>query len=90
MFLLFSIRNGYKRYIQFLMPATFKINSSGQNLVKADCNKLSPTKVPSQSQLIFTVNASVTLASTIVPATARTILSFIIICLKVKLFFPRA
>ena len=50
--------------------------SSGQNFVNDDCNKLTPTKTPSQSQLILIKKASAMLVKTMVPATARIILSF--------------
>jgi len=40
---------------QSFIPEVFKISSNGQNLVKADCSKLTPTNTPSQSQLILTV-----------------------------------
>ena len=51
--------------------------SSGQNLVKDDCNRFNPTKTASANQFMCTKIANTTLVVINNPATARTILSFI-------------
>lgn len=61
------------------IPKLSSIFSKGQNLVNEDCNKFIPTNAARNNQLMFMKYASMILTNTKLPATARTILSFMII-----------
>jgi len=61
----------YTQGILFSTPKASNILSNGQNFVKDDCNKLTPTKTPNQSQRILTKKASAILINTKDPATYK-------------------
>ena len=70
------------RHIYFT-PTKVSIFSKGQNFVKELCSRFTPTNTASQIQLIFTVFVNIILIITKLPAIALTILSFILLFLKV-------